>query len=968
MKKTQLYRLLVLCVLGLMLFVSVAFTYSPGNSSCETPVERKLPLPMSTTNDQFIDSLLDNAIVDYTTNGYFSSYYQPTLQASYQAISTLDAIGGLSEVDVSEVAEFIMNYYTPDNRSFIDITALRYLDADFSQQYYPLQTHMEVTCYAVLTLDILEELDQIDTQKVRDFIWSCYQPVTSGFIGQPYAVTLAPKAKIATLDNVYYALLALDVLGFDWNVHGTQKTALVNFIGTCQEADGGFFNDKDFLFDSLETYEPGLLSSFFAIRSLVIFDMLEVIRINDFKEYLTALYDTERDCFSISEFSYYTDELNYIASSIGLELSDIVSFTGIDRPALLSFVLNGRNALGGWSSSSNVQYHELIDTFQVVRSIENAGEINNIPYQELVEISHFVALFRSQEGYAPLSSDYQAISQLNVLATSFRLMDRVSDLPLQFLYDNIESVLFTFYTENGKEFGGTTGMYPDRAWFRSYPIEFASRCAHDYIPYLNAFSSIKWTSLALETLEAIYKLDDLYYDHDLTHMLNGVINSQFLDDGLLDIFGSFMNSIRMVRFSTTAQAHTVFLENAYHAVHIIDMLSDLLGINQTVSQALLDPEALVHYIAANMVETDEIYFQPRYGSSPEDILEHTYQALYILRELEEPDVSHAKILTYIENHIDYDNLKSIYFCYKIKEFYGLEFDFDIGATQSLVQVTYNPSENNFFVDTSLDHIDPRAFGWVIEMAKDDDVSMEIQKDDIVYLGGTQNISVSIGNLVLEQLGTYVTVKFHSALLGTRLLAMLPDGSFSTNILIPNEPEYYPLIEGNITVYNGLTMIKQKCISFQTTYDLITSYSWENNSGVILVTLTASQDCANESDPLLYGTAYGKVYKDDTFLRTFSMTRDDESDSSDFSFSYVPLSHGSFVIELFLNDGYDEVDLEVGEIAFDISSPPDPISEPDPLEPDEISMSVGMIIGFLSVPGVSVGASVRYFSRKKHKGK
>ena len=325
----------------------------------------------------------------------------------------------------------------------------------------------------------------------------------------------------------------------------------------------------------------------------------------------------------------------------------MVSFTGIAREELVEFILNGRNNLGGWRASTRVAYHELIDSFQVIRSLNNAGELNSLSYDDLAELSTFVRKFQSHEGYATLSPDYQAISQLNSLVTSFQLTNRINELPLQWLYDNIEGVLFTFYTENGKEFGGATGMYPDRAWFRSNPIEYATRCAHDYIPYLNAFTSIKWTSCALETLDMLFKLDDLGFDHDLTHMLNGVINSQFLDDGILDLFGGFMNSIRMVRFSSTAQAHTVFLENAYHAVKVIEILSNLLEINQTVPEFLLNSNALVSYIARNMVETDELYFQPRFGSATEDILEHTYQALSILRSLGVPDANHAKIDAYL---------------------------------------------------------------------------------------------------------------------------------------------------------------------------------------------------------------------------------------------------------------------------------------------------------------------------------
>jgi len=965
MKRIIKKTFLAIALVCLCIMVSFSFMGRESRSSSilNAPTQDSAVPVASSVTSNFIDSLLDKEIERYESYGFFSSYYQPSLQATYQAICILNDIGCLSQVDEIEISDYIMKYYT-NNNSFIDSVALRYLDADFSQQYYPLQTYMEITCYAVLTLNILDQLDRIDVQQVKNFIWSCYQPATSGFIGQPYKVDLDPKAKLATMDNIYYALLTLKALGFDWSVHASEKDALVNFISTSQTSNGGFLNDKDYIFDSLDTYDPSMFSSFFALHSLDLLGMLETVRINDFKANLASLYDPERKFFQVSEYPYYNNESNIIASAIGLELSDLCSFTGINRTELRKFILNGRNVLGGWSSSTNVPYHELIDTFQVIRSLKNAGELNSLSYNDIAEVSSFVAMFRSLKGYAPLPPDYQAINQLNTLATSFRRMDRANELPLQSLYDDIEGVLFTFYTENGLEFGGTTGMYSDRAWFRSNPIEFATRCAHQYFPDLNAFTSIKWTSLALETLDALYKLDDLPFHHDLTQMLNAVINSQFLDDGDMKLFGGFMNSIRMVRFSVTKQAQTIFLENAYYAIRMVQTLSNLLKINNTISELLLDSDALISYIAHNMDQVSATYFQPRYGTLPEDILEHTYQAYYILRSLGEPDVDHQKITAYLQNHIDYSNLKNVYFAYKIKELYGLDFDFDISATQNLIQTTYNANENIFYADLTLETIEPRAFGWVVEMAKNDEVNIAVQMNDTVPLGGTQDITVSIGNMVLSQLGNYATVKFQSSLLGTRTFTVQPDGTHHANITIPMEPSYFPVIEGNLTVYDGLDEIKRKYISFQTNYELLTNFAWRNESSVILVTLNASQACGTTKSPLFYGTAYGKVFKDGSFLRTLAMTRDDLIEYSQFLLSYVPLNHGNYTIELYLNDGFNQTGTAVGKVSFGVLTPPNINPNPNPLKQDEISMSIGLIIGFISLPGMTFFLSKRFLNNRK----
>jgi hypothetical protein len=365
-----------------------------------------------------------------------------------------------------------------------------------------------------------------------------------------------------------------------------------------------------------------------------------------------------------------------------------------------------------------------------------------------------------------------------------------------------------------------------------------------------------------------------------------------------------------------------------------------------------------------MVETNELYFQPRYGSLPEDIFEHTYQALYILRSLGEPDANHEKVTTYLQNHLDYENLKNVYFTYKIKELYDLNIEFDISATQYLIQTTYNADNNNFYINLNLQIIEPRAFGWVVEMAKNDEVSLAIQMNDTVPLGGIQEITVSVGNLVLSQLGNYATVKFHSSLLGTQIFTVQPDGSRHVDIPIPIEPSYYPIVEGNITVYDGLVEIKRKSINFQTTYNLLSSYSWKNESGVIIVSLNASQVCGTTKTPLSYGTAFGKIFKEGSYLRTAIMARDDMANHSEFSLSYVPLNHGNYTIDLYLNDGYNQTDKAVGKIFIGVSTPANVNPNPDPLKKDEISMSVGLIVSFITLPGLTFLLSKRYINNRK----
>ena len=95
-----------------------------------------------------------------------------------------------------------------------------------------------------------------------------------------------------------------------------------------------------------------------------------------------------------------------------------------------------------------------------------------------------------------------------------------------------------------------------------------------------------------------------------------------------------------------------------------------------------------------------------------------------------------------------------------------------------------------------------------------------------------------------------------------------------------------------------------------------------------------------------------------------MTRDDAIDYSQFLLSYIPLNHGNYTIELYLNDGFNQTDIAVGKVSIGVSMPPNINPNPNPLKQDEISMSVGLIVGFISLPGMTFFLSKRLINHKK----
>ncbi len=245
-----------------------------------------------------INEILDTKMDNFDSKGYFPQIFHPSLQATYYALAILDEIERLNTINQTYVKHFIMAHYNSTSHVFMDDYARRYLDIDITKKYYHLSSLLEVNCYAILSLDILDSLNLIDIQDSIDFVWSCYNPVTSGFIGQPYDGSLAEYFKIATMDNSFFAILTLDLLMADWNNYLNEKNELIQYINSLQSINtlywyfGGFYNDDDTSLDTLSIFEPNLLSSYYCIKSLEIFDMVDTIRINDFYQYLDGLYHT----------------------------------------------------------------------------------------------------------------------------------------------------------------------------------------------------------------------------------------------------------------------------------------------------------------------------------------------------------------------------------------------------------------------------------------------------------------------------------------------------------------------------------------------------------------------------------------------------------------------------------------------------------------------------------------------------
>ena len=529
-----------------ILFISILVLL--GMSSCfsvyldeENPLFEGLSEEVeisSMVNYNNMNSIFSEKINDYTTYGFFPQMYESSLQATYYGVYILDAIGKRDRLNATQIINYIMSTYNISTHIFMDKYAYRYLDIDFTQEtpYFPLTSILEVNCYAILSLQLLNALDLIDIDSSIDFLWSCYNPLTSGFIGQLYNPSLDYYAKISTMDNTYFAIKTLDLLMDDWVPYTQERNDLIQFINSLQVTDeydsefGGFMNDYDMNFRSLRLYtDTNIFSSYYCIKSLELFGMVGSINYASFYTFLEELYVTDKNYFQYIVFGEPI-ETNIVTTTIGLDLSRITGFSSYNETATTDFVFNNRNSLGIWDGSTDIQYHELIDTFQIVRALKDCNLLPRLTFADTNLIaSTVIDYYLGLQSFSLISIDYPTLNLLNTIITSFDIYGRLSELDLQELYLKINQTYYLVSSYRG--FYGLTNLELIGNLiqnFRSYPIEFYTEGKKTSLKDIEYRRSHKTTFYALNSLQKIFKLDDFALTHNLTTLLNYILTTQFL--------------------------------------------------------------------------------------------------------------------------------------------------------------------------------------------------------------------------------------------------------------------------------------------------------------------------------------------------------------------------------------------------------------------------------------------------------
>ena len=105
------------------------------------------------------------------------------------------------------------------------------------------------------------------------------------------------------------------------------------------------------------------------------------------------------------------------------------------------------------------------------------------------------------------------------------------------------------------------------------------------------------------------------------------------------------------------------------------------------------------------------------------------------------------------------------------------------------------------------------------MARNDNIYIQCSYKDSIELGNVNSITARFSNLIFTEYGRLTSVRFESEQFGILNLEKQFDGSYQINFMVPEDPKFYPIVEGNLMIYDYSKIIGQYSISFQTNFEL-----------------------------------------------------------------------------------------------------------------------------------------------------
>jgi hypothetical protein len=442
------------------------------------------------------------------------------------------------------------------------------------------------------------------------------------------------------------------------------------------------------------------------------------------------------------------------------------------------------------------------------------------------------------------------------------------------------------------------------------------------------------------------------------NIFNNVIDSQYLEYGY-ENFGAF---VLFQKFGTPEyQNNFIFFEYSYYAIKTLELISNYLNLGALVDLPF-NKIALHEYIEKNIVETNStLYFDPQFTTDACVTLKYTYYMAYILKSLNVVSLNLNKITQFVLENMDYDNVLKLYYCYKISDLLNLNVEFDLESAQNLVVNLFSDEYHEFFISSDFQELDQESFLWVCDLAVSSEFVVNSAYEDSIILGAVNTITTSFYNMIFPEYGTDIVVKFESPTLGAIELDRQLDMTYQINLMVPEEPENFPYINGSLKAYKNTAVIGEAPVFFNTSLNQIVTHSYKKEGNKIWFEINITRGLISGNQPVSRSQVSAALFKENVYIETLTLNRKDFANHSTFTLDHEITRAGTYrynfsIVDEFYTNGCCLF------TAQHIFSPPDLLS----LEWNGLVLGIIGLTSSATVVGVTVNVGNRVKKRRSRK--
>ncbi|MEJ2251610.1 MAG: hypothetical protein P8Y97_18385 [Candidatus Lokiarchaeota archaeon] len=285
--------------------------------------------------------------------------------------------------------------------------------------------------------------------------------------------------------------------------------------------------------------------------------------------------------------------------------------------------------------------------------------------------------------------------------------------------------------------------------------------------------------------------------------------------------------------------------------------------------------ALFNYINNNIGESSQyLYFQPRFASSSEKILEYTYYMIDLLKQLNLFDLDNLKIKNFLLSQLDYTNIKNIYYSYKISELLNFNIEFNGENTYKLISEIFLPKVKEFLSIPSSNYIDQANFYCIVDLAKNSPLRIQTVYPNIVSLGNVLSLGTTFNNLIIKYFGPSVKVILETPFSDNLDFELLNNETFHLNLYIN-------------------TQLNEK-------YSYIMN---DDDAEFVLITVNYSRRTSAGFVSLKNVDIYAKIYNDTIFLKRSYLYQENFPTYSLFTLQFNYNSEGKYIFDVYIEDDF-----------------------------------------------------------------